>query len=417
MMVGFLVVINHTSVSSRDATEGMPTRPSASHSSASCMQRRPRYALILICVMNAAISSGLECWGQYDDTQHQSSSWATQMLASAIVSDCRGFCVQYEAQLDGVNFTSGGCLGQLIGQSAGLDVISCEWDGQKKVVVAPFLGQGPPVPLTVYCCTTHLCNGCSHGLSPVTGFSAAIRSTDHGDTEDDAACGAERCAALEARVARLEDAVANAAAPKPEVFECNVRPPFFIDASVKTVAKSDCPVPSPERMSQEGFTCKFKDLGWSGHYAGLGVRFPPGAWPPTEKRIPSITVFATEDHHHAAPSDAHEDSEIAGVMIDFQPSPIKFRKNVTLTLPVYELESELHRGRQFVAGLLDKTTMKWVMRPTSGPSLVNSMCVRVSMCVRARAFNERSVAGENRHPQMSLVVPSLLQSRAPCLSV
>ena len=130
--------------------------------------------------MNAAISSGLECWGQYDDTQHQSSSWATQMLASAIVSDCRGFCVQYEAQLDGVNFTSGGCLGQLIGQSAGLDVISCEWDGQKKVVVAPFLGRGPSVPLTVYCCTTHLCNGCSHGLSPVTGFSAAIRSTDHG---------------------------------------------------------------------------------------------------------------------------------------------------------------------------------------------------------------------------------------------
>ena len=81
-----------------------------------------------------------------------------------------GFCVQYSATIAGVEYTTGGCLSELVGQE-NLTDIQCNYTGQRQIVMAPFMG-GPtpgvegepilaePIPLTVFCCNSTLCNKC-----------------------------------------------------------------------------------------------------------------------------------------------------------------------------------------------------------------------------------------------------------------
>ena len=63
--------------------------------------------------------------------------------------------------------------------------------------------------------------------------------------------------------------------------------------------------------------------------------------------LPPPLIFLSRSSPALSPSHTLFCSQIAGVMIDFQPSPITFLKPVTLILPVYELDTELHHGRAF----------------------------------------------------------------------
>ena len=75
-------------------------------------------------------------------------------------------------------------------------------------------------------------------------------------------------------------------------------------------------------------------------------------------------VYETQDHHVKAAGDI-EGMEIAGVIIEFLPSPVSFLKPVTLHMPAYDLDGELAKGREFSVAQFDPKQNKWVLKPVS----------------------------------------------------
>ena len=75
-------------------------------------------------------------------------------------------------------------------------------------------------------------------------------------------------------------------------------------------------------------------------------------------------MYETQDHHVKAAGDI-EGMEIAGVIIEFLPSPVSFLKPVTLHMPVYDLEGEMAKGREFSVAQFDPAQDKWVLKPVS----------------------------------------------------
>ena len=75
--------------------------------------------------------------------------------------------MQYTAHMEnGMNYTTGGCLSAVRAQESH-GHISCQFDGQRRVLFLYFLGKDAPVMATAYCCKTSMCNRCNHGLLKV----------------------------------------------------------------------------------------------------------------------------------------------------------------------------------------------------------------------------------------------------------
>jgi len=329
-----------------------------------------------------------------------------QLLQVASTPD---FCVQYTAEISDVKYTTGGCLGQLLAQNK-LPDIKCEYDGQKLEISAPFLGQGDTLPLTIFCCKTPLCNGCSAlektSASRRTGArregnsstsnettsstpnetattNATIESSNSTINETnsstfssapaDAAATTTAAVATSDTTADVTTAASSAeTTPSPtdvveDVYQCAVKStatplaniiattPIPL-ADVELVVSETFTLPSPEELATKGFTFKFSDP----KYAGIGAMIPPGAWPPGDTRTPSLALYEAKDHHLSAKSD-NAKSEVAGYLIDFQPSPITFLVPITVILPVYEIDSDM----DYVVAVFDPTLVSWLIKPVS----------------------------------------------------
>ena len=129
--------------------------------------------VVLAIILSAAPSVGLQCWQQVTATEKvESFQWSG--ADKTLGATCRRgeeYCVQYTANMeDGLNYTTGGCLSAVRAQESH-DHISCQFDGQRRIVFLYFLGKGAPVQATLYCCKTSMCNGCNHGLLKVSALS------------------------------------------------------------------------------------------------------------------------------------------------------------------------------------------------------------------------------------------------------
>ena len=129
-----------------------------------------------------------------------------------------------------------------------------------------------------------------------------------------------------------------------------------LGASVTFLAFETFALPSPEVLASQGFEFKFSDP----QYAGIGAAIPAGAWPVGDTRSPSLAIYEAKDHHLEAKSEK-KGSEVAGLLVDFQPSPIVFLKPVTVTLPVYEVDQK----REYVVAVFNTTSKTWLPKPVS----------------------------------------------------
>ena len=164
-------------------------------------------------------------------------------------------------------------------------------------------------------------------------------------------------------------------------------------AAVVATTEAVCDLPDMHSIAHDGFNCKFHKYGVEGHMGKMGAEIPAGAWPPGDNRVPHIVVsgvkytklsawgtwkvlagsgltmhdeqvYETQDHHVKAAGDI-EGMEIAGVIIEFLPSPVSFLKPVTLHMPAYDLDGELAKGREFSVAQFDPKQNKWVLKPVS----------------------------------------------------
>ena len=79
--------------------------------------------------------------------------------------------------------------------------------------------------------------------------------------------------------------------------------------------------------------------------------FPPPPLSLTHARARAHTLTHSHTHTHA------QGSELAGLLIDFQPSPITFLAAVTVALPVDDIQTNV----SYSAAMFDEENLTWVM--------------------------------------------------------
>jgi len=134
--------------------------------------------------------------------------------------------------------------------------------------------------------------------------------------------------------------------------------PSYVDSALPglvLVAYEEFVLPSEQILEKKGFNMTLKDP----YYKNIGAIISPGAWPLSDRRRPSISVYWVKENIEAISMDKESGAVVSGLLLEMQPSPISFRVPVTVVLPVDNPSMKY----EYSAAVFDPSTTTWTLKP------------------------------------------------------